>query len=105
MLLDISGILFAIQLVILLTIGPYADYGNWRPWIMILFQTLLYITQLAMCGISRAGEWQVALALYGIGSVATNIVTAFYSAEFPAIVHDLPKMIESEQEVHAGMKR
>ena len=35
MLLDVTGILFAAQLVLLLTIGPYADYGNWRPWIMI----------------------------------------------------------------------
>ena len=35
MLLDVTGILFAAQLVVLLTIGPYADYGNWRPWIMI----------------------------------------------------------------------
>lgn len=35
MLLDITGILFAAQLVALLTIGPYADYGHWRPWIMI----------------------------------------------------------------------
>ncbi|KAM3508636.1 hypothetical protein MY11210_006638 [Beauveria gryllotalpidicola] len=34
-LLDITGILFAAQLVTLLTIGPYADYGNWRPWVMI----------------------------------------------------------------------
>jgi hypothetical protein len=35
MLLDVTGILFAVQLVILLTVGPYADYGNWRPYIMI----------------------------------------------------------------------
>ena len=35
MLLDVTGILFAAQLVTLLSIGPYADYGNWRPWIMI----------------------------------------------------------------------
>ena len=35
MLLDITGILFAAQLVILLAIGPYADYGNWRPYIMM----------------------------------------------------------------------
>lgn len=35
MLLDVTGIMFAAQLVMLLTIGPYADYGNWRPWIMI----------------------------------------------------------------------
>ena len=35
MLLDLTGILFACQLFVLLMIGPYADYGNWRPWIMI----------------------------------------------------------------------
>jgi hypothetical protein len=35
MLLDITGIIFAVQLVLLITIGPYADYGTWRPWIMI----------------------------------------------------------------------
>jgi len=35
MLLDVTGILFAAQLVILLGLGPYADYGNWRPYIMM----------------------------------------------------------------------
>jgi len=35
LLLDFTGILFACQLVILLIIGPFADYGNWRPWILI----------------------------------------------------------------------
>lgn len=39
MLLDVTGILFAAQLVTLLTVGPYADYGNWRPWIMISTQS------------------------------------------------------------------
>ena len=34
-LLDLNGILFAVQLVLLLTIGPYADYGSWRPYILI----------------------------------------------------------------------
>lgn len=27
--------MFAAQMFTLLTVGPYADYGNWRPWIMI----------------------------------------------------------------------
>jgi hypothetical protein len=36
--------------------------------------------------------------------IATNVVTAFYAATFPSLVHDLPKLIESEQEVQAGTK-
>ena len=34
-LLDMTGIMFAAQLVTLLIIGPFTDYGNWRPWILI----------------------------------------------------------------------
>lgn len=35
MLLNVTGVLFASQLATLMFLGPYADYGNWRPWIMI----------------------------------------------------------------------
>ncbi|PMD45611.1 autophagy protein, partial [Hyaloscypha variabilis F] len=104
MLLDVTGILFAAQLVLLLTIGPYADYGNWRPWIMIIGQCVLYICQFAMCGISKPEQWQAAQALYVIGSVAANVVTAFYAATFPSLVRDLPKLLESEKEVQEGTK-
>lgn len=33
--LDLNGILFAAQLACLLILGPYADYGNWRPILLI----------------------------------------------------------------------
>jgi hypothetical protein len=33
--LNLAGIIFAIQFVTLLFIGAYADYGKWRPWVMI----------------------------------------------------------------------
>lgn len=36
--------------------------------------------------------------------VATNLVTAFYTATFPGLVRDLPKLIQSEQEVKEGTK-
>lgn len=35
MILDLNGILFAVQLACLLILGPYADYGTWRPWLLI----------------------------------------------------------------------
>ncbi|KAM3545891.1 hypothetical protein ARSEF1564_001172 [Beauveria bassiana] len=103
-LLDMTGILFAAQLVTLLTIGPYADYGNWRPWIMIIAQSILYTCQFAMCGINQPGQWQAAQALHVVGSLAANIATAFYTATFPSLVHNLPKVLESEQQVRDGVK-
>ena len=104
LLLDITGIMFAVQLVMLLTIGPYADYGNWRPWIMIIGQVTLYITQFAMCGMKHPSQWQSAQTLYVLGSLAANIVTSFYTATFPGLVYNLPKMIESEHDVANGSK-
>ena len=73
-----------------------------------------------MCGLSKASQWQGAQALYVIGSLgeyggdrelshpdmcsAANIVTAFYAATFPGLVRDLPKLIQSEQDVQTGAK-
>lgn len=34
-LLDLTGIIFAVQFVALLIIGAYADYGKWRPWVLV----------------------------------------------------------------------
>ena len=38
MILNLNGILFAVQVVLLLFVGPYADYGNWRaPFLLSEF--------------------------------------------------------------------
>lgn len=38
MILNLNGILFAVQVVLLLFVGPYADYGNWRaPFLLSTF--------------------------------------------------------------------
>lgn len=41
MILNLNGILFAVQVVLLLFVGPYADYGNWRaPFLLSEFNAL-----------------------------------------------------------------
>lgn len=57
-----------------------------------------------MCGLSQASQWQPAQALYVIGSLSANIVTAFYAATFPGLVRDLPRLIQSEKDVQIGAK-
>lgn len=57
-----------------------------------------------MCGINKPEQWQAAQALYVVGSLAANIATAFYTATFPSLVHNLPKILKSEQEVRDGTK-
>ena len=55
-----------------------------------------------MCGISKPDQWEGAQALYVVGSLAANVVNAFYAATFPSLVRDLPKVIESEESVRLG---
>ncbi|ORX36955.1 putative autophagy protein [Kockovaella imperatae] len=104
LLLDISGILFAVQAFILLFIGPFADYGRWRGYILTVAQVILWIMQFSLVGIHKPSQWQIANGIYIVGSLAANISVAFYQATFPALVRDLPKIIQSENEVRQGLK-
>ncbi|ORX40335.1 putative autophagy protein [Kockovaella imperatae] len=104
LLLDISGIMFAVQAVFLLIIGPFADYGNWRPFILTGAQIVLWIMQFALVGIKEPKDWQIANGIYLVGNLAANISVAFYQATFPSLVRDLPTIIQSENEVRQGVK-
>ncbi|ORY26764.1 putative autophagy protein [Naematelia encephala] len=103
-LLDISGIMFAIQLVVLFVVGPYADYGNWRPWVLISAEVVTWGAEFGMIGIKEKSQWAIANGIWIVGSLSLNIAQAFYQATFPSLVRDLPKMIRSEQDVMAGLK-
>ncbi|ORX35484.1 autophagy protein [Kockovaella imperatae] len=102
--LDLQGILFAVQLVLLLLIGPYADYGSWGPWLLIGSETAVYIITFAFTGIYEPSQWNAASGLFVIGNLAVNMSTTFLWSQYPAIIRDMPKMIESEQAVMEGSK-
>ena len=69
-------------------------------------------------GLTQPSQWQAANALYVTGNIgkssfsllhqrlmtARNHLQVFYHAAFPAMVRDLPKMIESEKQVLRGEK-
>ncbi|KAF2161025.1 hypothetical protein M409DRAFT_70094 [Zasmidium cellare ATCC 36951] len=102
--LDISGITFAVQLVVLLMTGPYADYGSWRPWILIFWTVVAVASSFAFFGFTQPSTWALASGFYILGNVALTATGAFYLAAFPNLVRDLPKMQESERQVLQGAK-
>ncbi|ORX34854.1 autophagy protein [Kockovaella imperatae] len=103
-LLDISGILTAVTVVVMFVLGPYADYGNWRPWIMIGAEVITWGCEFGMMSIKDVSQWQTANVLWALGGIALTIVGAFYQATYPSMVRDLPKMIQSEEDVLHGLK-
>lgn len=88
----------------LLIIGPYADYGTWRPWILIFWTVVAVASSFAFLGFTTPDKWALASGFYVLGNLALNITGAFYQAPFPMLVKDLPKIIESERQVVEGAK-
>lgn len=92
------------QLVVLLISGPYADYGTWRPWLLIVWTFIGIGASLAFFGLTSPSDWAVASGIFVLGNLALNVTGAFYQAPFPMLVRDLPHVVESEREVMEGTK-
>jgi hypothetical protein len=62
-----NGISFALQVVLFLVIGSFADFGRWRPWILIGFTALSVGISIGWLGVEDASKWEVATGLYIVG--------------------------------------
>ena len=111
-----NGISFAIQAVLFIIIGAWADYGRWRPNITIMFTLLAVGVSFAWLGVEDASRWKPGIALYILGRESnfhhTNIYVnlywhccyvviayqgalTFWTAAFPGLTRDLPEVKES----------
>ncbi|KAL6301368.1 autophagy-related protein 22-like protein [Sparassis latifolia] len=87
-----NGISFAVQAVVLLLIGAWADYGQWRPNITIFFTIVAIAVSFAWLGVEDPSKWQAGVALYILGSA------------FPGLARDLPEVKESALHAAEGTK-
>ncbi|KAF8239646.1 hypothetical protein L208DRAFT_1236436 [Tricholoma matsutake] len=98
-----NGISFAIQALLLLAIGAWADYGRWRPNITIFFTLLAVGVCFAWLGVDTPGQWRAGTVLYILGLVFYCALT-FWTAAFPGLARDLPEVKVSLSEVTSGRK-
>ena len=68
-LLAANGISFAIQCVLFLLLGSLADYGSWRPYILIFWSIVGFGVGFGWLGVYRPDQWPTGVALYMLGSV------------------------------------
>lgn len=54
-----NGISFAIQVVIFLILGSYADFGSWRPGILIASSLVAYGIGFGWLGVHSASKWRI----------------------------------------------
>ncbi|KZT01399.1 uncharacterized protein LAESUDRAFT_739186 [Laetiporus sulphureus 93-53] len=99
-----NGISFAVQAVVLLSIGAWADYGQWRPNITIFFTILAVAVSFAWLGVEDPSQWKAAVALYILGLITYQCALTFWTAAFPGLAGDLPEVQASAESAARGEK-
>lgn len=99
-----NGISFAIQAVLLLLIGAWADYGTWRPNITVIFTLVAVAVSFAWLGVEDPSKWQAGVALYILGLITYQGTLTFWTAAFPGLARHLPEVQISAQLVADGEK-
>ncbi|EGN98810.1 hypothetical protein SERLA73DRAFT_181460 [Serpula lacrymans var. lacrymans S7.3] len=99
-----NGISFAIQAVLLLTIGAWADYGRWRPNITIAFTLVAIAISFAWLGVEDPSQWQAGVALYILGLITYQGALTFWTAAFPGLARQLPEVKKSAEQAAEGNK-
>ncbi|KAJ7592886.1 autophagy-related protein 22-like protein [Mycena floridula] len=97
-----NGISFAIQAVLLLIIGAWADYGSWRPNINIFFTILAIAVSFAWLGVEDPSQWRAGVGLYILGLITYQCSLTFWTAAFPGLARDLPEVQQSLEDTKSG---
>ncbi|KAH8424630.1 MFS transporter [Aspergillus melleus] len=97
-----NGISFAIQVVVFLVIGSFADFGKWRPNILIGLSIVAYGIGFGWLGVHTADKWHIGVGLYIVGLIAYQTTLTFWMAAFPGLARNTPAMYAKSEEYVAG---
>lgn len=97
-----NGISFAIQVVIFLVIGSFADFGHWRPNILIVLSIIAYAIGFGWLGVHTSDKWHVAIGLYMVGLIAYQTTLTFWTAAFPGLARNSLELKEKADAYVAG---
>lgn len=97
-----NGISFAVQIVVFLAIGSFADFGNWRSNILIVLSIVAYALGFAWLGIHTGDKWHIGVGLYIIGLIAYQTTLTFWTSAFPGLARNTPEMKGHVDDLAAG---
>lgn len=98
-----NGISFAIQIVVFLVIGSFADFGSWRPNILIVLSIIAYAVGFGWLGVHTEEKWRIGLGLYIVGLIAYQTTLTFWTAAFPGLARNTPALREKAEQYAEGM--
>lgn len=97
-----NGISFAIQVVLFLVLGSFADYGSWRPWILVFWSVAAFGLGFGWLGVHTPDKWPIATGLYMVGLIAYQMCITFWTAAFPGLARNTPEMRKKAEEYESG---
>ncbi|GIJ88787.1 hypothetical protein Asppvi_007714 [Aspergillus pseudoviridinutans] len=97
-----NGISFAIQIVVFLVIGSFADFGTWRPNILIVLSVIAYAIGFGWLGVHTQEQWHVGVGLYIVGLIAYQTTLTFWTAAFPGLARNTAEMKDRADAYVAG---
>ncbi|KAK3113140.1 hypothetical protein LTR53_009849 [Teratosphaeriaceae sp. CCFEE 6253] len=97
-----NGISFAIQIVIFLILGSYADFGTFRPNILIGLSIVAWAIGFGWLGVHREEQWQTGLGLYIVGLIAYQLALTYWTAAFPGLARNTREMRDKAQQFEEG---
>lgn len=97
-----NGISFAIQIVVFVTIGSFADFGYWRPNILIVLSLIAYGIGFGWLGVHTADQWHIGVGLYIVGLIAYQTCLTFWTAAFPSLARNTTHMKEVANQYVSG---
>lgn len=83
-----NGISFAIQAVLFLVIGAWADFGSGRRWVLVIWSVVAYVIGFAWLGVHDPSKWQIAAGLYIVGLIAYQLTLTYWTAAFPSLARN-----------------
>ncbi|KUJ16843.1 uncharacterized protein LY89DRAFT_669291 [Mollisia scopiformis] len=72
---------FALQIVVFLFLGSFADFGTWRPNILIVLSLVAWGIGFGWLGVHDASKWEIATGMYIVGRLARNTPELRHKAE------------------------
>lgn len=90
------------QTVIFLVLGSFADFGTWRPNILIALSLIAYALGFGWLGVHTQEKWHVGVGLYIVGLIAYQTTLTFWTAAFPGLARNTVEMKEKADAYVAG---
>lgn len=98
-----NGISFAIQIAVFLILGSYADFGTFRPNILIACSLVAWGIGFGWLGVHEASQWQTGLGLYIVGLIAYQLCITYWTAAFPGLARNTRAIRDKAAQYEEGV--